>query len=144
MLIQMYFYPYDTQDFNRYSYARNNPLYYVDPSRYEIIELEEIVIYSDGDPSWYDYSWSDLHDWAYDVWNDSYANMGYRDIAYEAFTMTNIGATYDIASQWYDGQIGGFYAVGMLGAGALGGKVGGVVYRGAFSSFKEARGLYKG
>jgi len=44
----------------------------------------------------------------------------------------------DVGNQYYNGEIGGYYAAGLLGASALGGKVGGK----AFSSFSEARTLY--
>ena len=58
---------------------------------------------------------------------------------YEAFTYTNVGGVIDVGYQYYSGEIGGYYAAGLLGATALGGKAGGK----AFSSFGEARRLYK-
>jgi len=39
------FHPFDTQDFNRYAYTRNNPLRYVDPSGYGWDDND----YEDGD-----------------------------------------------------------------------------------------------
>jgi len=50
------------------------------------------------------------------------------DYAYTAFTYTNIGGVVDVGYQYYNGEIGGWYAAGMLGASALGGKVGGKAY----------------
>lgn len=48
----------------------------------------------------------------------------YGDLAYTAFTFSNIGATYDTISQYSSGEIGGLQAAAMLGAGLFFGSVG--------------------
>jgi len=53
--------------------------------------------------------------------------------AYEALTYTNVGGVIDVGYQYYNGEIGGYYAAGLLGATALGGKVGGKVFGEGFN-----------
>jgi len=50
------------------------------------------------------------------------------EYAYEGFTYTNIGGVIDVLYQYDNGEIGGYYAAGLLGATALGGKAGGKVF----------------
>ena len=57
--------------------------------------------------------------------------------AYTAFTFTSVGGVYDVLVQYDNGEIGGWYAAGLLGANALGGKVGGKAYRYGFSKTEE-------
>lgn len=48
----------------------------------------------------------------------------YGDLAYTAFTFSNVGATYDTISQYASGEIGGVQAAAMLGAGIFFGGAG--------------------
>jgi len=43
------FHPFDTQNFNRYSYVRNNPLYYTDPSGYDWEDDDDGSTWDDWD-----------------------------------------------------------------------------------------------
>ena len=52
----------------------------------------------------------------------------YLAYTYEAFTYTNVGGVIDVGYQYSQGEIGGYYAAGLLGATALGGKVGGKAF----------------
>ena len=54
------------------------------------------------------------------------SNMG--NAYYDVFTYTNVGGVIDVGYQYYSGEIGGYYAAGLLGATALGGKAGGKAY----------------
>jgi RHS repeat-associated protein len=54
--------------------------------------------------------------------------------AYEVATYTNVGGVIDVGYQYYSGEIGGYYAAGLLGASALGGKAGGKAFSYGFST----------
>ncbi|MDD3592458.1 MAG: FG-GAP-like repeat-containing protein [Sulfurovum sp.] len=235
--------PYDSQYFNRYSYVRNNPVNYTDPTGHETVDLGTIYCYAEEPeydssyvPTYYDDAgigisadaYSNSYDYGFtsitgndlessfeykgaasrygwnfmgDTYNvpgylvqssyyirvpdprsvtvpASYADMiklsqksnstvftqdlksvarspqnqlmhygsgvprtstsfmdyatdtvsslitDYGDLAYTAFTFSNVGATYDTISQYASDEIGGVQAAAMLGAGLLFGGVG--------------------
>ena len=69
---------------------------------------------------------------AIETFGVEYSN--YLAYTYEAFTYTNIGGMVDVGVQYHRGEIGGYYAAGLLGANALGGKLGGKAYTYGFSN----------
>lgn len=219
----------DSQYFNRYSYVRNSPMVYVDPTGHETIELAPIYVYASPEPVYnfnyvpdysssysydtgitaYEYDYSSSYGLYSDFMSrpiymprpapikvpqglyipmpvesrsvsisDSYGQLAmysgqpnstvfthhlesvsnfphtkspylggglrqssvsfldhaiskvsslvtdYGDLAYTAFTFSNVGATYDTISQYASGEIGGVQAAAMLGAGIFFGGAG--------------------
>ena len=67
----------------------------------------------------------------------------YLAYTYEAFTYTNIGGVVDVGVQYHNGAISGWNAAGQFGMAIAFGGAGAKAVKYGFSSFKEARGLYK-
>ncbi len=76
--------PEDLQSFNRYSYAKNNPLVYTDPSGHDAVDMEDMCIWvGPGESSYYG-----------NLSNETYQSMD-SYFAYGSFTTGGLISLYD-------------------------------------------------